>query len=344
VKFRLGAALGLIALSVGCADPVLAPGRSTSPAALFDAVWREFDLQYSMFTLKRVNWDSIGAVYRPRALAAPNDAAFARVLGEMLLTLHDRHVSFGPTTAGNAIAYLSASDSAPAAYDGTLIETRYLTNATGTSGGHVRYGLLKPRIGYLRLASFYGNGWAGEVDEAIAALRDVESMIVDLRCNAGGTNPLAIEIAGRFADKSRTFGYVRIRNGPSHDDFTDYIAETLRPAGPAQFRGRVIVLTDRKMYSSAEDFVLAMRSLPNVTTMGDTTGGSSGKPIARELANGWTYQLSSWIEYTPDRVPFEGVGLGPDVYTGPSARGKSLPVTDPVLDRAIVFASAAASR
>ncbi len=334
--------LGMTVLFTACADPSLAPRQSTTPAALFDAVWKEFDLSYSMFSLKRVNWDSIGAAYRPRALAAPTDAALAKVLGEMLLTLRDRHVAFGPTKAGNAIAYLSARDSAPAVYDGMLIEHRYLAGATSTPGGHIRYATVAPRTGYVRIPSFNGTGWASEIDEAIAALRDVTGIILDLRCNAGGTNSLAVEIAGRFADRSRTFGYARVRNGPGHNDFTDFIPEVVRPAGPTQFRGPVIVLTDRKMYSSAEDFVLAMKVLPNVTTMGDTTGGSSGKPIVRELPNGWTYQLSSWIEFNADRVAFEDIGLAPDIYTGPTTRGKTLAVvsSDPVLDRAILTAGA----
>jgi hypothetical protein len=332
------AAAACVAVAVAC-TPALAPEHATTPSALFDAVWTEFDLQYSMFTLKRVNWDSVGAVYRPRAVAARNNAALAKVLSEMLLTLRDRHVAFGPTTSGNAVAYLSASDSVPAAYDGTLIEKRYLVNPSSTSGGHLRLGTLAPRIGYLRIASFNGTGWAPEADEAIAALRDVDGLVIDLRCNSGGSNGLALDIAGRFADRSRTFGYARVRNGPAHEDLTDFIPEVVRPAGPAQFRGRVVVLTDRKMYSSAEDFALAMHALPNVTTMGDTTGGSSGKPIVRELPNGWTYQLSSWIEYTADRIPFEDVGLAPDIYTGATARQKTaaLASSDPVLDRAIAM-------
>jgi hypothetical protein len=327
-------------LGVACAEPSLAPKQPTTPAALFDAVWSEFDLHYSMFALKRINWDSIGAVYRPRALAAPNETALAKVIGEMLLTLHDRHVVFEPGGVTPPIAYLTALDSAPAAYDGSLVERRYLTNATTTPGGHIRYGTLAPGVGYVRIPSFVGSGWASEVDVAIAALRDAESMVVDLRCNTGGGNSLAIEIAGRFADRSRTFGYVRIRNGPSHDDFTDFIPEVIRPTGPAQFRGQVYLLTDRKVYSSAEDFVLAMRALPNVTAVGDTTGGSSGKPMVRELPNGWTYQLSTWIEYTVDRKTLEDVGLAPDVFTGTSVRGKAFGAltADPALDRAMATA------
>ena len=168
------------------------------------------------------------------------------------------------------------------------------------------------------------------------------SLIVDVRDNGGGQYKLAASIAGRFADRTRTFGYVRYRNGPGHGDFTNYIAETVSPAGPRQFTGSVYVLTNRRDFSSAEDFVLAMRVLPTVTVVGDTTGGASGGPIVRELPNGWTYQLSEWIEYTPDREMFEGVGLAPKVVVK-ATRTDSDRSIDASLSRAITLAAIAAT-
>jgi C-terminal processing protease CtpA/Prc len=77
---------------------------------------------------------------------------------------------------------------------------------------------------------------------------------------------------------------------------------------------------------------------PQTTIVGDTTGGASGGPIVRELPNGWTYELSQWIEYTPNKTTFEGVGLAPDVVVKPTsatfAAGK-----DEVLEQAIALAS-----
>jgi C-terminal processing protease CtpA/Prc len=96
----------------------------------------------------------------------------------------------------------------------------------------------------------------------------------------------------------------------------------------------VVVLTNRIVYSSAEDFVLAMRALPTVTTMGDSTGGASGRPMTRELPNGWTYSLSTWVEYTRDRRVFENIGLAPDVYV-PTSWSELQRGVDAVMDRAI---------
>jgi C-terminal processing protease CtpA/Prc len=75
----------------------------------------------------------------------------------------------------------------------------------------------------------------------------------------------------------------------------------------------VVVLTSRLTSSSAEDFVMYMRELPNVTIVGDTTGGGTGNPIFRELPNGWSFKLSTSYAETADNKLVDGAGITPDV-------------------------------
>jgi carboxyl-terminal processing protease len=322
-------------LGAACSEPVLAPSHSTtSNADVFDAIWSEFDLHYSYFIVKNVDWSAARARYRPQAIAAANDVELARVIGNMLAELRDRHVMLTPTGAGSSISYRAPSDTAVAAFDASLVGRRYLLPSRMSAGGHVQYGMVSPTIGYVRLPTFEGSGWAGELDAAIHDMPNATSMIVDVRGNPGGSHDVAMAAAGRFATASYTCSYTRIRNGPNHGDFTGMTPQTVQPAGPAQFRGRVVVLTNRRVYSSAENFVLAMEALPSVTTMGDTTAGASGRPMTRELANGWTYTVSTWIEYTADQKIFENIGLAPDVYVPARMTDISAGI-DPVLDRAI---------
>jgi C-terminal processing protease CtpA/Prc len=175
------------------------------------------------------------------------------------------------------------------------------------------------------------------MDEVLAHLPDATSLVIDIRNNTGGTTALAPDIAGRFTEAERTFGYVRLRNGPAHDDFTNYIKETVTPTGTRRFGGTVFVLTNRRDFSTAEDFVLAMRATPRATIVGDTTAGASGGPIVGELSNGWTYRLSAWIEYTPLYRTFEGAGLAPDVVVQPTAADAARGV-DAALERALALA------
>lgn len=74
--------------------------------------------------------------------------------------------------------------------------------------------------------------------------------------------------------------------------------------------------------------------LPNVTRIGDFTGGGSANPALRTLPNGWQYTVSRWIEYRPDGTTFEGVGIEPDIRVDISAADAAA-LRDTIMDTAI---------
>ena len=71
-------------------------------------------------------------------------------------------------------------------------------------------------------------------------------------------------------------------------------------------------MTNRRSYSATNDFVNSMRQFPNVTTMGDTTGGGSGLPFSSEIPNGWSIRFSASPMFDPDMNQLE-FGIEPDV-------------------------------
>lgn len=323
-------------LAAACSEVLVGAPAATDYGSLFDDLWRQVDLHYSYFAIAPVDWNKVGAQYRPLAVSAANDGEFARALAHMLAELKDVHVSITPGDGGNTMRYLSRFDTTATYFNQAAVLSQYVPAAQITPSGHIRYGRIADSVGYVRIARFDGDGWASDIDLVLQRLPKLRALVIDVRDNPGGNYVLAAAIAGRFADRSRTFGYIRRRNGSHHDDFTGYIGETVEPSG-VHFSGRTFVLANRRSFSSAEDFVLAMRSIPGVMVVGDTTGGATGGPIIRELANGWTYQISEWIEYTPDYVVFEGVGLPPSIYV------KASPIdsthgTDAVLERTLRLA------
>jgi len=317
-----------------CADSVVGNHAATDHASVFDDLWTNVDLHYSFLEYKNIDWAALGAHYRPLAVAAKDDQEFARVIDQMLRELRDPHVALTPGGPSTTRRYVSRFEMTVSAFDAATTVNRYVTAAQTLAEARITYGMLSPDVGYLRISSFTGSGWDGEVDRALEALPAARRLIIDLRGNHGGVSPLAAAVAGRFADRTRTFGYLRLRNGPGHGDFTDFEAETVTPTGH-QFAGPVFVLTDRQVMSSAEQFVLAMRTRPNTIVVGDTTAGASGGPVVRELANGWTYRLSEWIEYTADRRIYEDIGLAPDIVVAPTTGSTQ---KDVVLERALAMA------
>jgi C-terminal processing protease CtpA/Prc len=55
-----------------------------------------------------------------------------------------------------------------------------------------------------------------------------------------------------------------------------------------------------------------MREFPNVTVLGDTTGGGLGTPIGAELPNGWAFRFSSSMTISPRGENLED-GIPPDI-------------------------------
>jgi hypothetical protein len=77
-----------------------------------------------------------------------------------------------------------------------------------------------------------------------------------------------------------------------------------------------------------------VRTLPQVTVIGDTTGGASGNPATFALGSGWQFTVPRWMEYGPDREPIEWRGVAPHL----ALSWESVPYDrqrDPLIDAAV---------
>jgi len=322
--------ISLILFSWGCDEMLLDTTPENQPAENFDLIWQSFDRHYSFFELKNIDWDSTYAVYRPLVTPAISDEELLVVLGDMLLSLEDGHVNL--YTPLGAVAYdftagfpLNAPVLAP-----NYLETRTDPNPV------LFYGKIRGEdIGYLFIDNFSEQASLYKaIDAVLENLGDQSAFIVDVRSNGGGSDGNSDLIASRFADQKRLYERIKYRNGPEHDDFTDWIDRFIEPAGPQQFLKPVAVLTNRSTFSAAEAFVLAMRILPQVSVIGSRTGGGSGNPIYRELPNGWAYRLSNWVVATPEGKTYEQTGILPDIEVN-ITRQDSLAGRDAILETAI---------
>jgi hypothetical protein len=311
---------------------------ASSPVAIFDTLWSEFDSKYSFFVIKSINWDSLRTVYRPQVTSQTTDIQLFQILSSMLGVLKDPHVSL--TTPIGTYYYTGWYDRFPANFLGITAMSHYLSNDYGTTAsGYMRYGKISGDLGYLYIGpNLTGDAgvWGQAIDMIIDSLQGMKGIIVDIRNNGGGNDALGNIVAGRFADQQRVFSYVRWRNGPLHSDFTDYQALTIQPQGFRQFLKPVALLTNRRCLSSAEETILMFKALPNVKVIGDTTGGGSGNPITLTLPNKWSYRVPRWIEYTAQKAIYEGTGLPPDIplWITPA---DSIAGRDAILERAIQY-------
>ena len=317
---------------------VAQPASTSSPEANFETLWKEFDTRYSFFEIKKIDWGALYTLYRPQVTSTTSDAQLFQIMSSMLSNLKDGHVNL--TTSVGTYAYTGWYSQYPANSLGTSVVARYFSVDYGTTaGGYLRYAKITDSIGYLYIGPILTGDqtlWSQSIDVIINTLKDCKGIVVDIRSNGGGSDALGNIVAGRFADQLRTYSFVRWRNGPNHSNFTDYQAATIEPQGPRQFTKPVALLTNRRCFSSAEGTILMMKALPNVTQIGDTTGGGSANPITLTLPNGWSYRVSRWIQYTAQKTVFEGTGLPPNLPIWISL-ADSVAGRDAILERAIQF-------
>jgi hypothetical protein len=330
VRGSLAGAATVILLAAGCTTFFVGPDAELDRAGLLEQVWHDLDRYYASFVVKGIDWDSLHDAYSTRAAQTANDSALADVVSAMLSELRDYHVNL---FVGSRIYRYTGFDARPAFFDPGVVA--YYVNDRGSApNGHMAFGHAASDIGYVWILHFARVGFDVDIDTALARLADVRALIIDVRDNPGGELFNAVTVAGRFADRDRTYGFMRFRDGPAHDDLSPSEGQFVSPMGPRRFSGPVAVLTNRKSASAAEAFVLAMRALPNVTVVGDSTAGASGTPLVRELPNGWMYRFPISLWYDAAHAPFEEIGLAPDVWVRGSAQELAAR-RDAVLDTAL---------
>ena len=284
------------------------PEYNNSPRGNFEALWKMIDEHYCFFREKQVNWDSIHRVYAPRFNDAMTDRQLFEVLDNMLAELRDGHVNL--TSSFNVARYWAFHESYPSNYSDTLIR-RYLGTDYQIASG-LKYQILDDNIGYIRCETFQNNIGAGNVDEILLALQPCTGLIIDLRNNGGGLVTSAEELAARFTNKPIEVGYLRHKTGPAHDAFSPMQRQVLKPARGIRWQKRVVVLTNRMVFSAANEFVKYMKCCPLATIVGDHTGGGAGLPFSSELPNGWNVRFSACPMFDRYGNSTED-GIAPDV-------------------------------
>ena len=168
---------------------------------------------------------------------------------------------------------------------------------------------LANNVGYLKLNGFPDPSICGETaNRVMAAMNNVDVLIVDLRQNGGGMGELALQIAGHFFDGPRFFYDPR-----EASRVPKYTASPIE--GNKLFDKPLYLLTSPRTQSAAEYFVYNLKMLKRATIVGETTAGAQH--------SGRFYQLNDHfgigIQATPPPDnPFpikgwEGIGVEPDV-------------------------------
>lgn len=278
-----------------------------NPRGNFEALWKIMDEHYCFFTEKNIDWNAIHAKYAPQVDDGMTSAQLFEVLAKMIGELKDGHVNlYSSFDVGRNWSW---HENYPSNFSDTLYN-KYI----GTDykiAGPLRYRVLDDNIGYLRCASFDGAIGSGNLDNVLSDFAPCNGLIIDIRDNSGGLLTDAETFAARFTNKEILVGYMQHKTGTGHNDFSSLEEQRLKPSNGVRWQKHVILLTNRQVYSAANEFTKYMKCCPQVTIVGDQTGGGAGLPYTSELPNGWGVRFSACPMYDRNKQSTE-FGIAPD--------------------------------
>lgn len=282
-----------------------------NPRGNFEALWKIMNEHYCFFDYKSseygLDWNEVYARYSRQIDDGMTSNQLFEVLGNMLGELRDGHVNM--YASFDQSRYWSWKEDYPANFSDSL-QRRYLGTDYKISSG-MKYRKLDDNIGYIYCGSFSNTIGSGNLNDILMDLATCNALIVDVRNNGGGMLTSAETLASRFTDEEILVGYMQHKTGPGHNDFSEPEEQKLKPSSGLRWHKPVAVLTNRAVFSAANEFVKYMKCCPGVTVIGDKTGGGAGMPFSSELPNGWSVRFSACPMYDRDMNCTE-FGIEPD--------------------------------
>ena len=333
----------ITALPDNCTTPDAA---TAAPRAVFDTMWHAMSDHYAFFELHGVDWNARRA-FAPAPDAQMSDSELFDLLSATLAGLDDGHVQLG-----TPIGFFSPHQAPPWLPEGGELDRDSLSQiARDTIGAELtridltglEYALLADGVGYVMIRHMgldtpFGSdsqtAMALAFSEIADAFEAADTIIIDIRYNPGGSDTVALGVASHFAGAPVDVFTKTTRNGNGE---TAAFTAAVLPYDSTPLDQPVIVLTSGLTGSAAEILTMALREMPNITTMGGPTSGGLSDILGFKLPNGWDLGLSHQTYRTMDGESFEGIGIPPDVHfeieTAPLLQGE-----DPLLRAAFARA------
>lgn len=323
--------IGLLILSSwSCERIFISPNPDNSPQAVFDQLWTTVDEGYTYFDYKNVDWDQVYTEQVGRIQDNMSEDSLFEVLSDVLFELRDGHVNL--SGGFNFSRNWDWFQDFPANYNSNFVEQTYLGRDYFVTGSLVHQ-VLRDNIGYIRYSSFANGITTKQLDFVLGKMADTKGLIIDVRDNGGGNPENGVRMMSRFIRTPITVAEEFYKAGPEHDDFTTPDVIVVEPTENLPYLKPIVVLTNRSCYSACNLFAGFMSLLPQVTIIGDQSGGGGGLPISSELLNGWRFRYSGSRMILSDGIELEG-GVPVDIAVATGA-AEELQGVDAIIEAAI---------
>ena len=335
--------VSLLFTTISCEQAFMEEHPETDNKTIFNEYVKLVKEKYAMLAFKNVDINALETSIGATINGNTSEAELFDKLGVITQALRDGHsdLSYGENfkgydfidgyPAGINIGILIAN------YIGKIVNPNIniIYKEDSTEEFTVIYGFLPQDndIAYIWIPSWDVTITDEQIETVFNSIKDAKGLIFDMRQNTGGDPSLATKFASYLMEGSAVYtGFERFKTGPGTSDFSDSQVYLQEADSNVKFLKPTAVLTDRYCYSASTTFAYSTNPLPNVTFIGQRTGGGSGSVADGFLANGWKWSLSTseFIDHLGNHLDD---GFDPDI---PVALDLNDTTKDEVIERAIL--------
>ncbi len=220
-------------------------------------------------------------------------------------------------------------------------------------------------VAYLALNSFQDTTIIGSFKKLLPDLYRAEKLIIDIRANSGGNSEAGFEILKYFCEdqylythSSRSRKHItHLKRNGAFLNADDTVGNASRKEAFLNFHNKLytefeyepylndldekrivvptLVLIGNRTISAGEDFLIPIRGITHITTLGERTAGSTGTLYKITLPGSWGY-ICGLQSFYPDGSEYVGVGIEPDIVVNRTVKG-IINMEDEVLNYALKY-------
>ncbi len=226
----------------------------------------------------------------------------------------------------------------------------------------VQFRWLENKIAYVKLNSFGDYGVLTSFEKLLPELYKAKRLIIDIRNNTGGNSEVGFAILKYLTNDKYLYTHhsksrkhiAHLKGNGSNISTKDTVGDLYKKEAFLNFHNKLytvsiyepylnelnakriiiptLVLTSNKTISAAEDFLIPIKKIEHIKTIGITTAGSTGTIYKIELPQSIGFICSLQSTY-PDGSDYVGVGIEPDIVINISIKG-IIEMRDEVLEEA----------
>lgn len=282
--------------------------HTANPTTIFEEFWTYIENNYIYFQTKNLDKEKIYQKYRKQISAQSTEDELFSIMDSVVLELKDAHsLLVKPKKVGTQFEFRAGYE---IHFDQKIIKSNYIKDSLGQSG-NLYWAMLDHNTGYVFLPKFSAYE---RFEDVLKTMKDrgVKKLIIDVRCNGGGNSNPVPKLLGVLVNKKTLLGSYVEKTGPGIQDFIQPIGVHAIPNPNFRFDIPVVVLINRACYSATTYFAAMAKGLPNVTLVGQVTGGGAGGHLGYQLSNGWQIRVSVSDFLDKNGVSAE-LGVKPDI-------------------------------